>query len=266
LFFYLSKICWFLLQPSTLIALTIMGAGFALSANRTRAACRLVWLAFVAFVVLGLSPLGGALLLPLEQRFPRPDLSAPGTHIDGIVVLGGAEDPRTGALRGEISLNDAAERLVEPVQLLRQFPDAKLIFAGGSDEIVFGKPPEAETAQRFFAAMGIAPERILLDPRSRNTYENAVYAREIAKPAEGARWLIVTSAFHMPRAVGCFRKAGFAVEAYPVDYRTAGPREILRPFSSIPEGLRRIDMVAKEYVGLLTYYLTGRTDALLPAP
>lgn len=266
MFFPLSKVFWFLAQPSTLIALMIAAGALLLPAAHARAGRRLIWSGLVLLVIFGLSPLGSLLILPLEERFPRPDLMAPETKIDGIVVLGGAEDQRVGDLRGVMSLNEAAERMVEAAVLAKRFPLAKLAFSGGSGEMLLQKPPEGQTAARFFTELGIAPERLIIEDRSRNTHENAVFTRDLVKPKSGERWLLVTSAFHMPRAVGCFRRAGFPVDPFPVDYRTAGPSEIFYPFPSIPEGLRRIDFVMKEYSGLLVYYLSGRTDALFPGP
>ena len=86
------------------------------------------------------------------------------------------------------------------------------------------------------------------------------------KPKSGERWLLVTSAHHMPRSVGIFRGAGFAVEAFPVDYRTRGAIDLLRPFSTLGDGLRRTDTAMREWVGLAIYRLTGRSDSLFPAP
>ena len=117
----------------------------------------------------------------------------------------------------------------------------------------------------LFTALGIPRDRITLEAGSRDTYENAVLTARLLNPKPHERWLLVTSAWHMPRAMGCFRRAGFTVEAWPVDYRTPGRFE-LRFHSSIPEGLRRIDFMAREYIGLVVYYLAGRTDALLPGP
>jgi len=85
------------------------------------------------------------------------------------------------------------------------------------------------------------------------------------RPAAGERWLLVTSAFHMPRAIGCFRAVGFDVIPWPVDYRTSGPGDAWRLFPRASEGLRRVDLAAKEWAGLLAYYVTGRSTALLPA-
>ena len=109
-------------------------------------------------------------------------------------------------------------------------------------------------------------ERLMFEDRSRNTSENALFSKEMAQPKPGERWLLVTSAYHMPRAIGIFRKAGFPVEAYPVDWRTRGPSDLWRPFDRLSEGLRRCDVVVREWAGLLAYWLTGRTSELFPAP
>lgn len=265
MFYAASKFFWFVFQPSSVLWLVIAAGAALLKTAYDRAGRRLLWTGLLGLLVLGLSPLGEVLIEPLEDRFPRPELSS-SEHIDGIIVLGGAEDMRVGGLRGLTALNEAAERLTEAVLLARKFPAAKVVFSGGSAELIQTKPPEAEGARRFFLDFGIDPARLVLEDRSRTTYENAEFTRDVVKPKLGERWLLVTSAFHMPRAVGCFRKAGFDVMPFPVDYRSAGWDDVVRPFSSIPEGLRRVDFIFKEYVGLLSYYLSGRTSALFPGP
>lgn len=265
MFYAASKLFWFVFQPSSLLWLAIAAGAALLHTAHVRAGRRLIWMGVLGVLVLGLSPLGGVLIEPLEDRFPRPGLSG-AERVDGIIVLGGAEDMRVGGLRGLIALNEAGERLSEAVLLARKFPAAKVVFSGGSAELIQTKPPEAEGARRFFLDFGIEPSRLVLEDRSRTTYENAELTRNILQPKAGERWLLVTSASHIPRAMGCFRKAGFEVMAFPVDYRSAGWDDLIRPFSSIPEGLRRVDFIFKEYIGLLSYYLSGRTDALFPAP
>ena len=118
---------------------------------------------------------------------------------------------------------------------------------------------------RLLEALGVAKERITLESRSRDTYENAVFTKRLVNPGAGERWLLITTAWHMPRAMGCFRQAGFAVEPWPVDYRTSGRVELWLN-TGIPEGLRQMDFIMREYAGLAMYYLTGRTGALLPGP
>jgi uncharacterized SAM-binding protein YcdF (DUF218 family) len=115
-------------------------------------------------------------------------------------------------------------------------------------------------------ALGVAHDRITAEEQSRNTLENAAYARLLANPKPGERWLLVTSAYHMPRAIAAFRAEDFAVDAYPVDWRTRGAGDLQRGFSTLSEGLRRTDVATREWVGLVVYRLTGRSTELLPGP
>lgn len=264
MFFYLSKIVWFFLQPSSVLVVGGL-AGALLAFTRWWRAGRLVALAaLVGLLVAGLSPLGQAIVLPLEERFPPPpaDMPAP----DGIVVLGGALDTVVSPARGQAALTEAAERLTSLVALARRYPDARIVLSGGSDRIFVDAAPEADLARAMLAEAGLDPGRLTVENASRNTFQNALMSKAIVRPSAAERWLLVTSAYHMPRAVGCFRKVGFPVVAYPVDYRTRGVQDLYRPFDRISEGLRRVDMATREWVGLLVYRLTGRTDSLLPAP
>jgi uncharacterized SAM-binding protein YcdF (DUF218 family) len=150
--------------------------------------------------------------------------------------------------------------------LARRYSQATLIYAGGGSEFTPDTTPEATLVENTAHQLGIAAGRIRYDRRSLNTYQNAVYAKKLARPKVGERWLVVTSAFHMPRTMGVFRAARFEVVPYPVDYRTAGAVSLLRPFAFVSEGLRRTDLAAKEWIGLLSYYLSGRTEHVFPGP
>ena len=118
----------------------------------------------------------------------------------------------------------------------------------------------------LFEKLGVPPDRITLESRSRNTAENAVYSKALVAPKPGERWLLVTSAMHMPRAIGAFREAGFPVEAYPVDYKTNGWQDLGSLVGSLSAGLRQTDTALHEWIGLIAYRLTGKSSALLPAP
>ncbi|HOV05008.1 MAG TPA: YdcF family protein [Kaistiaceae bacterium] len=264
MFFYLSKIVWFFLQPSALVAVATIAGAVLLFTRFARAGRVLVALAAAGVLSAGFLPLSNALYLPLENRFPRAAEDV--GPIAGIVILGGAIDIDTGVARGTVELNEAAERMTEALALARRHPAARLIFSGGSIRLVGSGVAEAEMARRFFAEAGLAEDRVAYDDRSRNTAENATLAKAIAAPAPGERWLLVTSAFHMPRAIGCFRKAGFAVEAWPVDYRTGSAGDLVGLITQPAAGLQRTDKAAREWIGLLAYRLSGRTDALFPAP
>ena len=119
---------------------------------------------------------------------------------------------------------------------------------------------------RCCATSAIGDDRLLIERKARNTWENAVYTKALVGPKPGERWLLVTSGWHMPRAIGAFRKVGFEVEPWPVDYRTAGPEDAWRLFSAPSEGLRRLEAVVHEWIGLAVYRVLGRSDALLPGP
>ena len=264
MFFALSKIAGFFALPANLL-MAVGIAGLLLLCTPMRRLASWLLVTSVAFIaVAGWSPLGNVLILPLEQRFPPfdPSRGAP----DGIVVLGGAIAPEVSAARGVVALNDAAERLTVTAALARRYPKARIVFSGGSNALLSDPIPEAPFAVDELEALGVAPERIAAEEQSRNTIENAVFSRLIAQPKPGERWLLVTSAYHMPRAIAAFRAAGFPVEACPVDWRTRGPRDGHVPFGSLSEGLARTDAAVHEWVGLLAYRLSGRTKELFPAP
>ena len=262
--FVVAKILGFFVLPSNL--LIILGlVGLALTPTRwSRAGVRLMATSIVLIAVVGLSPLGNALILPLEERFPAWDATrgAP----DGIVVLGGAIDEVISLARGDFELNEAAERMTAAVDLARRYPAARIVFSGGKGRLLYDIGSEAEVAVRLLVRLGVAPGRITAEDRSRTTAENAVLTKALVDPKPGERWLLVTSAHHMPRSIGVFRRVGFAVEAYPVDWRTRGTADLARPFTNIGDGLRRTDTAMREWVGLAVYRLTGRTAELFPGP
>lgn len=264
MFFLLSKILGFFAIPSNLVV-TLGVLGVVLLLTRfARAGRALAVASLVALALIGFSPLGNDLIIPLEQRFPPWDPSR--GPPDGMVLLGGAISPDVSAARGEVALDEAAERITAAVELARRYPDARIVYSGGNGALIYREGSEAEFAVRLFGALGIAHERIIAEEQSRDTVENAVFSRLLAMPKPGERWLLVTSAYHMPRAIGAFRQAGFPVEAYPVDWRTRGEADALRPFGSLGDGLRRTDTAVHEWVGLLVYWLSGRSSALFPGP
>ncbi|WP_029031202.1 YdcF family protein [Salinarimonas rosea] len=266
MFFVLSKVAWFVLAPSNLMLIALV-AGLVLAgfAPARRIGLGLAWTAAAALALFGLTPLASLLMNPLETRFPLYEET--GAPIDGIVVLGGATAQDASIELGQPVLNEAADRLTTAVILAGRHPGIPIVLSGGSSSLIGAdRYTEAQAMAEALTAMGVAPERLVIEDRSQNTFQNAVYSREAVAPAPGSRWLLVTSAWHMPRSVGVFRRAGFEVVPYPTDFRTVGGREATSGFRSISAGLQRLDVAAREYVGLVAYRLTGRTDALFPAP
>jgi uncharacterized SAM-binding protein YcdF (DUF218 family) len=264
MFFILSKIGGFFALPSDLAA-SLAAFGVVLLFTRFRRTGRvLAALGIVLLLVAGLSPLGNALMLPLEERFPPWD-AARGAPT-GIIVLGGAVGPELSAARHTPDLNESAERITATAALVRQYPQARIVYSGGNARLVLTGGIEADYAIDLLESLGVARTRVVAERESRNTIENAAFSRRLAQPKPGERWLLVTSAYHMPRAVGVFRRAGFPVEAYPVDWRTRGPIDLVLPFESVTAGLRRTDTAVHEWIGLAAYRLAGRTSELFPAP
>ena len=263
MFFIVAKLVWFVLQPSNLIAvLFVVGLATAMLGFR-HCGFGIVSFAAIAYLVCGLTPLNALLLLPLEERFPPAEIDGP---ITGIIVLGGGLDQATSAMRGVTTLTDAGERYTEAVNLMRRHPEARLVFAGGIASLTPEGPTEADGARRFFSEMGLDATRITFEDRSRDTSENVQFSKELVDPKPGERWVLITSAWHMPRSIGAFRKAGWDVLAWPTDYRTAGWGDLTHIATTVSGNLVQVDLAAKEWVGLVAYYLGGRTDTLFPAP
>ena len=262
MFFIVSKIFWLAGSPLHL-GLLCLCVGLAVGGRsrfgRPLAAASAIGLALMVF-----TPLDALLMRPLENRFPRQSLemAAP----TGIIVLGGATDERISFARDQIALNDAAERMTEAVALARLYPQAKLVFSGGSGNLVHNTLKEADAAHRLWSELGVPESQMVFEDRSRNTYENALFTKALVNPKPGERWLLVTSAYHMPRAMGIFRELGMDPIAYPVDYRTFGTAEDWRPPSVGALAILNFETALREWIGLLVYRLDGKTDALFPGP
>jgi len=267
--FAISKIVGFFAQPSTLIwVLLIVGLTRARSLRpliRQQGLKHAFWAASFLLIV-GITPVSTWVLAPLEERFPRLDPPVGATDIAGIIVLGGGEDGPGSVHRRQLQINAAGDRITEATALAVRFPEARLVVSGTNSTLLVSEPQTASPLRDYFVSVGVGPERIVIEGHSRNTYENATLTRAMVKPKVGEHYILVTSAAHMPRAVGAFRKAGFDVMPYPTDYRTNLPMDALHPFHSIPEGLKRFDDATKEWLGLVAYRLLGRTTSFFPAP
>ncbi|MGN6570998.1 MAG: YdcF family protein [Pseudolabrys sp.] len=265
MFFVLSKTAALLLVPSNLLLLVGLAGLLLLSKGRRRFGRILAGTSLVLFLVIGLLPVGGLLNFVLENRFPVWDASR--GPPDGIIVLGGAIDPLTSQVRGQTVLGDAAERITIIAKLARDYPNARIVFTSGDASLLADMPKEADALYPLLDTFGVPRARVALERNSRNTAENAAFTKAMVAPKPGERWLLVTSAQHMPRAIGCFRKIGFPVEAYPVDWHTL-PRWRWRSMltAQFGQSLAATDMAAHEWLGLFVYWLTGRTSEFLPGP
>lgn len=253
---YVAKLLDFALQPLTWVFILALWAWVGSYRNLRTTRMALV-AASLLLLGLGWQPLPEALLRPLEQRYPELPPDAPTQGYVGVIVLGGATSAAyLAAEHTQPLLNDAAERMTAAVALHRLNPQLQVVFTGGEGAAFTNGPSEAERAHRFFATMGLPVDSALYEDRSRNTFENAVLTAQLARIDKKQAWLLLTSAWHMPRAMGVFQAQGWNVTAYPVDYRTASAT----PWTaySLLEGIGLWQLALHEYAGIVSYHLLGR--------
>lgn len=261
LLFILSKILWLLIKPSHILLIMLIAGILRLILSGGRKGRRLITLATIALLVLGFVPAGDWLARGLEDRFRRPQVLP--VDITGVIVLGGGQSTDIAASRNVLALNDAAERMVEGLAMALRYPDAKLVFSGHSAALLETDASEVQVNAAFIELMQFDPARVIYEDRSRNTFENALNSQELLDPQVDDVWILITSAMHMPRAMGIFGKLGWRVIPYPTDYQTTVDMRFITEFD-LSARLVLLDAVTREYVGLLAYYLLDRTDTLLP--
>jgi uncharacterized SAM-binding protein YcdF (DUF218 family) len=253
--FIAAKLLAFVTQPLAWV-IVLLALGLLGLRRRPRPATKLLWAALIVLVVQGWQPLPEALLRQLEARHPAPGPQADLSAYAGLLVLGGALEPAyVWAGHGQPALNDRAERMTVVLPLLQRYPRFQLLFSGGEGDWLAEGMSEAERARIFFASMGVAPQRLLFESASRTTYENAVFSAALPGIDKTRPWLLVTSAWHMPRALATFKKLGWNVTPYPVDYR-AGTGTPWTQYS-LAKGASLWHLALHEYLGLLSYRVSG---------
>lgn len=264
LFFSLSKIFWLAFQPLSVIFLLILIAVVLIWFNQRKSGLVALGSACLILFIGAYTTTGSLLLIPLEERFPKQPLLS--DRVNGIILLGGYLNGDINAGRPGFELNSAADRLFETIRLARLYPDAKIIVSGGDGGFFERSIPDAQSTQEIISEFGLAEKRFIFENESRNTAENAIFSQRLADPQQGEIWLLVTSAYHMPRAVGSFRRAGFDVVAWPVDYKTPAVEKFALYLSSPNDALSRFTVAMREWVGLLAYWMTSKTDMFFPQP
>jgi uncharacterized SAM-binding protein YcdF (DUF218 family) len=263
LFFTLSKTVGTLLALPNFLAL-IGALGVVLLLTRHAAVGRRLLIgSFVVLTICGVTPLGKLMLMALEDRYPpwSPTQKAP----SGIIILGGGINPDISAARGVAVSDIGIDRVITAARLARRYPHARMIYTGGSANLLGGGTREADFALQVFADLGISTDRIEVERNSRNTVENAAFTKILASPKAGEHWLLITSAFHMPRSVGLFCKAGFSVDPVPAGWRTGGPVNLFE-LGSFVGGLTLTNIATREWIGLGAAWITGKADRLFPGP
>ena len=265
MFFVLSKTLGIMLLPTDLlIGIGLFGA-ILLATRFARFGRKLLITSILLLAICGFSPLGNWLLYPLEQRFPPWD-SGRGAP-DGIVVLGGGIETDVSAGHGAAAFSSSAARIIAAAALAHRYPNVRIVYSGGNANLVSDDAAkEADYAVVVFESLGVSRDRVISERTSRNTFENAEFSKSVAAPKNGERWLLLTSAYHMPRSMGVFRKVGFDVEPYPADWRVGGAADLVNFSVRSIEALGRTELALREWMGLVAYRISGKTSALFPGP
>lgn len=262
--YFLSKAFWLVAQPGNFLVLLALLGALLLFTRWRRLGRAIVLLLAVVMLAVAVLPVHEWVLRPLENRFPP--LTEMPAHVDGIIVLGGPVSTLLTAERHQPTVNDGGERLLAFADLARRYPDAKLVYSGGGLSLDDGRFREADAAREALQWMGMDIGRVIFERQSRNTFENVADSKALVHPAPGETWIMITSAYHMPRAVGLFRTQGWPVIADPVDYRTGTGQEGVGTDIDFSGHLDLLGLGFKEWVGIFANALMGHTMSYFPGP
>ena len=257
--FFLSKFLWSIINPFNIILFFIF-IGIVLHfflKNKLYKFC--YFIALLIFIFIAIMPTGNLLYFQLEKKF-HTTASLP-SEIDGILILSGATDPPLTKEYNLIHLNGSAERLIESIFLMNKYPKAKVIFSGGSGAIHDQNLTHSYVAKKFYKQLNINIRNIVFESKSRNTYENILYSLKIANPSSDEKWILITSAFHMTRAMNISEKLDWKIIPYAVDFR-AGKKFSWKPTISFFGNISAMQSASHEWIGLIAYYFMGRTNKI----
>jgi uncharacterized SAM-binding protein YcdF (DUF218 family) len=262
--FILSKLFWLIVQPLSLAFLLGVGGVVAGLSRYQRLGLFSTSLGLLILFVTLYTSAGTVALQVLEARFPKAANDP--AQVSCMIVLGGAFSNNVNTRRGGYEMGEAADRFVEALRLARDYPAAKVLVSGGDGSLSGSYEGDAVTAERFFKAFGIAPDRLIRETASRNTSENVTNTKSLLEKAGLHDCLLITSAFHMPRAIGLMRKDRLIATPWPTDYRTDGTTTLGLDFTQPTLNAQQTATALREWIGLSAYYLSGKTSALFPAP
>lgn len=261
LFFYISKLTWLLVSPDSLLLVLIILSLVLLNVGKTKLAKFILSTASGFLIIIAFFPVGEWLLYPLESRF-QTEPSLP-DKVDGIIVLSGAENAELSHTWNQVELNAAVERDLTFIILGKQYPNAKHIFTGGSGSLTKQEYKGADVAKQLFEKLSFDTTKIIFERKSRNTYENIIYSKDLVKPKKNENWVLITTGWHMPRSVGIFCKAEWPVIPYPVDHQS-NKENLFRIDFDLANNLHELKTAIKEWLGLFAYYISGKTTSFLP--
>ncbi len=261
IFFVLSKLLWLLIRPENLIIIALAIVILLFFLKKDELAKKYLYITSTMIFFIAIFPIGSWLLYPLETHFPtKPDLPK---QVDGIILLGGSFLPSNSEAWNKVQTNSFADRIHDFLALIHRYPNAKAIFTGGSASVLNAHQTEAYFAEKLFTNIGIKKGRIEFEDRARNTYENILYSKKIAQPQANETWVVITTAFHLPRTIGIFCQQQWPVIPYPADFHT-NPKGLFSLTLNLSAHLNTLNYAIHEWIGLVAYFLTGKTTSLLP--
>ena len=257
--FYLSKILWVIFNPFNLFIFFIFFSSFLSFFLKNFYYKFIVIFNIFFFLIIAVLPTGEYMIYKLEKRFHSDFI--PLTSIDGVLILSGATEPFLTKEYNQIHLNGAIERLTESIGLIKKFPNAKIIFSGGSGSLYHQELKHADVAKKFFLQQNIKIDNIIFENKSKNTYENILFSKKIAEPKLNDNWILITSAFHMTRAINIAENLEWKVIPYPVDFNV--PKKISwKPKFNFLNNINLLQLASHEWLGLVSYYIMGRTNKI----
>ena len=254
--FYLSKILWLILNPFNIFIFITLLSIFLYFIKLKRLSLIIFLINFVFITLISFLPIGSYLIYTIEKEY-HSNINPP-EKVDGILILGGATIPQLYNEYNQISLNGSSERLVESVFIIKKFDKAKVIFSGGSGLVNRPDLDHAKVAKSFYKKIGIETNQIIFEDKSRNTYENIIYSKKIANPKINENWLLITSASHMKRALLIADKNNWKLIPYAVDFKNIKNFKLI-PNLELLKNLNSFQQASHEWLGLISYYLMGRT-------
>mgnify|MGYP006273725367 CR=1 FL=1 len=217
----------------------------------------------IVFVLIGATPIAGLSLQKLENWYPRPHHDQLPDKIDGIIVLGGMLDAQKSAGRDYPIYNANVNRFIDFLTLHNDYPDAKAVITGGQGALFPADATPNSYIRQTLTELGYSDENIIFEDMSKNTYENLVESKKLVKPGQGENWLLITSAFHMPRAVAVFCSNGWPVIPYPTGHITSEGQS--GPYSlGVLDQFYKLHVALREGIGIVAYRLFNKTFVTLP--
>ena len=264
-FFSLSKAIWTYFNPIQVIIYFLLFLLVFNFFNKKKIIKIINLIIFILFILIIFLPNGTYLLWKLENTYSKPQIFS--SNIDGIIILGSGTEPFLTYQHNQIILSEHVERITESIELMKRFPNAKIVYSGGS----FTTNPEAkltgvDVAKMFYTQMEIDVNKIIFEDKSLNTYENFVFSKKYINNINNEKWLLLTSAFHMKRAMSVAEKLNLNLIPYPVDYQLKKKYNWYRMYivkgRSFLRNMNHFQLAAHEYIGLAAYYLTNRSSKM----